>query len=968
MRFAVVLSAMFLLYSCNQSTPQEAASAIPAGVEEANPVATPGVKPMLPAYPTLSELDPGKADQYDDYKTARPTTYGITLPATVGIRPVAEYENASKLLITYTGLTNGIADNLVDIVKYGKPVVDNVHIIYDSTQVKNTFEGMLSSAGVSTSGLNWENISNDSVWIRDYGPLPIVSDTGVPAIVDLRYYPQRVYDDAIPTVLGNQWGLTVYRAPIDFEGGNFMADTQGNCFASQGLLWYNSVDEATVRSYMQNYVGCDTLTIYQALNEEGTTHIDMQSKLVSDSTVIIGEYTVQMDAANKQITDSNAALMTSLGWNVVRMPMPTNSDGAFRSYINSLFLNGVNMVPVYSVNLDLQAEAMAIWQETMPTWSHILMNSNDVIQWAGAIHCITMTVADGPYTAIESAPAYACDGAWDCNPNANPPEPCGDLTWEGCCDGQTVRWCQDGVLNTENCNSADGQCGWLSSEGYYWCGTNGSADPSGTFPISCDSTCTPSCSGKECGSDGCGGSCGTCNAGESCSAGLCVAGCVPNCTGLECGSDGCGGSCGTCNTGENCQSGQCVGTADPCQGISFAGCCNGAILTWCENSALQQAECANPDACGWNAQAGYYDCGMDGSADPSGENPRDCSETTCTPDCSGKQCGDDGCGGSCGTCQAGESCNAGVCSGTCTPSCSGKECGNDGCGGTCGTCQAGESCNAGVCLGTCTPACAGKECGDDGCGGSCGACANGQFCQSGQCSDQCTPECGGKVCGPDGCGSTCGACDAGFSCEEGACVDNPDGCGNVPSAGLCEGNNLSKCIGGQVVTTDCSVTGEFCTYAPDAGIYACLSQCIPNCANKDCGADGCGGECGSCSKDETCQSGICEDSTGVCTPDCSGVQCGDDGCGGSCGACTQGSSCSSDGVCIADEECAEGQVWDGDKCVEDSDPTNNDPGSAGSSSCSVSSTPSSHSAWLLFLGLFSFLAVLRRKEGATVRR
>lgn len=35
-------------------------------------------------------------------------------------------------------------------------------------------------------------------------------------------------------------------------------------------------------------------------------------------------------------------------------------------------------------------------------------------------------------------------------------------------------------------------------------------------------SCTPSCSGKACGDDGCGGSCGACAAGQSCDAGACV--------------------------------------------------------------------------------------------------------------------------------------------------------------------------------------------------------------------------------------------------------------------------------------------------------------------------------------------------------------------------------------------------------------------------------------------------------------
>lgn len=33
--------------------------------------------------------------------------------------------------------------------------------------------------------------------------------------------------------------------------------------------------------------------------------------------------------------------------------------------------------------------------------------------------------------------------------------------------------------------------------------------------------------------------------------------------------------------------------------------------------------------------------------------------------------------------------------------------------------------------------------------------------------------------------------------------------------------------------------------------------CIPNCAGKNCGDDGCGGSCGSCGVGWTCQSGTC---------------------------------------------------------------------------------------------------------------
>lgn len=114
----------------------------------------------------------------------------------------------------------------------------------------------------------------------------------------------------------------------------------------------------------------------------------------------------------------------------------------------------------------------------------------------------------------------------------------------------------------------------------------------GSFAIGCDEeyttdrpaagagcSCTPSCAGKVCGDDGCGGSCGACSganqtctefqcqcqhdgcegsccgAGEVCSNAVC---CAPDCQGRTCGSDGCGGECGTCDATFICQQGACA--------------------------------------------------------------------------------------------------------------------------------------------------------------------------------------------------------------------------------------------------------------------------------------------------------------------------------------------------------------------------------------------------------------------------
>jgi hypothetical protein len=50
------------------------------------------------------------------------------------------------------------------------------------------------------------------------------------------------------------------------------------------------------------------------------------------------------------------------------------------------------------------------------------------------------------------------------------------------------------------------------------------------------------------------------------------------------------------------------------------------------------------------------------------------------------------------------------------------------------------------------------------------------------------------------------------------------------------------------------------------------TTCVPNCAGKTCGADGCGGSCGECTGGRTCSEGIC-----ACAQ-------GQEVCGGACHA------------------------------------------------------------------------------------
>jgi hypothetical protein len=139
----------------------------------------------------------------------------------------------------------------------------------------------------------------------------------------------------------------------------------------------------------------------------------------------------------------------------------------------------------------------------------------------------------------------------------------------GCCHGNSIVSCHpDGTIVRFDCWES---CGWDAPKDAYTCGTDGGADPTGTYPKECVFACKPDCVDAECGSDGCGGSCGSCGSGDVCVEGKC---CAPSCPGGDwsCGPDGCGGSCGECPAGFWCTDLAKCAYGYGCAQMRSAGC------------------------------------------------------------------------------------------------------------------------------------------------------------------------------------------------------------------------------------------------------------------------------------------------------------------------------------------------------------------------------------------------------------
>ncbi len=467
----------------------------------ANPAGT--TRRMLPAWKTKTFRSPAAADPDATYRAQHPELYAITVPPSkAGFRAFVEWEPMQTILLSYTGFDSwyqAVGNSLLDMVRYGVDTVEFTMLVPDRA-TSSDFVQRLKSRGVAQatidSKVHFLTYSADSIWMIDFGPFPLVEPSGTVAFSDFRYYPDRPSDDAVPTLLGNRWGVTTYRAPLYLEGGNFSTDGKGTCFASQ-VVFNDNPDktQAEVEEVFRVHLGCRKLIVLIP-EDDGTGHIDMFSKHVAPNVYVVGQ---SDDSRSSRQTwrdlDSNADLLKGevladgSRLTVHRIPMPYQNDGVWRTYTNSTFANGVNLFPVYADYPEYQDEATAVWKEAMPDWTHVGIVSDEIISWGGAMHCVSRAIPAGAFAAW--VPDGSCSGG-TCVAAAG--GFVGDCTDSADCHGP--EWLCP--LN---------ECGVIVKP------------------------CTPACDGRECGDDGCGSLCGQCPSGTACDgAGTCV-GTIPEASG-----------------------------------------------------------------------------------------------------------------------------------------------------------------------------------------------------------------------------------------------------------------------------------------------------------------------------------------------------------------------------------------------------------------------------------------------------
>jgi agmatine/peptidylarginine deiminase len=320
-------------------------------------------------------------------------------PPSTPVRTMAEWEELSGLMITWTSFTY----ILRQVVDYAQ----EEGLVYIVCSDSNSVKSYLTSGGVSLTNLRFLITSYNSIWCRDYGPWSVYSGVSDSLkIIDWIYNRPRPLDDVIPTFFANYINVPIHTTTqfpnnLVGAGGNFMVDGHGTGFSSKLILNENSgKTEAQIDTIMKKYMGLSRYIKMTTLPYDVIHHIDMHMKLLDEETLLVGQYPPGVAdgpqiEANLQYILNNFQTCFGRPYKVVRIPMPPHNgqyppSGNYRTFTNSIIINKTVIVPTYEYRYD--TTGLRIYREAMPGYNIVGINSNSIIPSLGAIHCIVKEI------------------------------------------------------------------------------------------------------------------------------------------------------------------------------------------------------------------------------------------------------------------------------------------------------------------------------------------------------------------------------------------------------------------------------------------------------------------------------------------------------------------------------------------------------------------------------------------------
>src|SRR3954471_24797230 len=313
----------------------------------------------------------------------------------------ADFEKQSAIVLGCNELYPYHPHVLVDLCAALIDKIALIGIVADEEQRKQVIT-LLCDWGLPAHLLHFVSLPVKGMWVRDYGPAFVRDRNGAIKILDAEYLEaDRPEDDKAPSELAALLRLPVAPVPLTCEGGNLLSNGQGLCLTTSSLPPRNAprgYSPQMTTEILSKYYGFRQIVMLKPLLSEPTGHVDMFATFVSPNVVVVGEYDPKIDPVNADILNENAEVLskgrTPLGpLRVVRIPMPSNRGGIWKTFTNVIYANDTLIVPTYGDSEpDAQRQAMETYARLLPDWEVVGIDATSVIKQRGSLRCVSINI------------------------------------------------------------------------------------------------------------------------------------------------------------------------------------------------------------------------------------------------------------------------------------------------------------------------------------------------------------------------------------------------------------------------------------------------------------------------------------------------------------------------------------------------------------------------------------------------
>jgi agmatine deiminase len=329
-------------------------------------------------------------------------------PSQGKIRVPAQWETMESVLIAWSVLYPPLWELHAQIVEAITPVCD-VSILVPTPMWASAIYLYLCRRGVANlARVRFLHLPTDDMWVRDYGAVVGVDEQGELSSVYAHYRTQPNYPQQRDEASAARWSayeeLPARRLDLHTEGGNLWTDGEGTLIMSEQVFRSNPhLERAEIERRLHEVFVFEKLMILPRLRMEETGHIDLVLKLANANTLLMSKPLKHglgawlndspLRSARRLLEDTtNARGERYTIHELPALPMYFNWGvyPIWRTYTNSLTVNGRVLVPVYGVAEDEQA--LDVYRCAMPEHAVIGIDCKVGINGGGAVHCLTREI------------------------------------------------------------------------------------------------------------------------------------------------------------------------------------------------------------------------------------------------------------------------------------------------------------------------------------------------------------------------------------------------------------------------------------------------------------------------------------------------------------------------------------------------------------------------------------------------